>query len=450
MLKVAELVEAAKGSLIAKGDISKINIKGISIDSREIKEGEAFVAIKGDNFDGHKFINLAVKKGASCIIAHKKIGLKIKVPLIQVEDTTLALGMLASFNREKYPVPVIAVTGSNGKSTTKEMIYAALSERFRVLKNEGTKNNHIGLPLTLLKLDGSYDAVVVEIGTNHFGEIEYLSKIAKANIGVITNIGPSHLESFKNLKGVLKEKSRLLCNLVSPSIAVLNADDAYLRELLFRNNCGVASFGVGILNKTDFRAYGINAYNGKYRYMVGAGLEIALNVSGYYNIYNSLMALAVGRIMGVDYPDIIQGISGFKLLRGRLNHITVNNLTFIDDTYNSNPLSLKEALSHLHGLNVKGRKIAVIGDMLELGNDKVKYHVQALKSALAVCDEVIAVGKISGLAVKSLKPRGAHLIKCSDAAKARKILLKDLKLLKGDLVLVKGSRGMKMEEVFKF
>ncbi|PIS34320.1 MAG: UDP-N-acetylmuramoyl-tripeptide--D-alanyl-D-alanine ligase, partial [Candidatus Omnitrophica bacterium CG08_land_8_20_14_0_20_41_16] len=234
MLKIPELLKATRGKLTS-GDNS-VSVKGVSIDSREIKKGEAFIAIKGNNFDGHNFINMAIKKGASCIITEKEIKGTDGIAVIKVKDTIRALGAVARFKREKYNLPVIAVTGSNGKTATKDMIAWILSKDFKVLKNEGTKNNHIGLPLTLLKLDSSYDIAVLEIGTNHFGEVKYLSDIACANIGIITNIGPAHLQYFKNLKGVFKEKHDLLRSLKAPAIAILNADDPYLRKGLLKKN----------------------------------------------------------------------------------------------------------------------------------------------------------------------------------------------------------------------
>ncbi len=449
MFEISELVKITSGLLAARKEVRGGIIKGISIDSREIESGQAFVAIKGENTNGHKFIRNAVKKGASCVIANKDYPHGLRVPVIRVKDTIVALGELARYNRERYAVPVIAVTGSNGKTTTKEMIAAALSADYKVLKNEGTKNNHIGLPLTLLKLDNSYDAAVVELGTNHFGEIAYLSKIALPNIGVITNIGPSHLEGFKSLSGVLKEKWELICNLSAPRIAVLNADDPHLRKKLLSMRKEAFCIGAGVCRKADFSAFSLKERNGRYSYEIRPRLRIALGVLGYYNIHNSLLALAVSRVLGVSYRNILLGLSGFSLPRGRLSHIEVKGFKFIDDTYNSNPLSLSQALSYFRQAGVRGRRIAVIGDMLELGKESVKYHTQAFKSALEFCDHVIAVGKISNSSIRALKAHKGKLSGCGDASRAREILLNDLDLSSSDLVLVKGSRGMKMEQVFK-
>ncbi|MDD5506576.1 MAG: UDP-N-acetylmuramoyl-tripeptide--D-alanyl-D-alanine ligase, partial [Candidatus Omnitrophica bacterium] len=232
MFTVSQIIKATGGRLIQgnRGD----KPMAISTDSRGLKPLEAFLALRGNHFDGYKFIPAALKSGASCIIAEKGIsGMKIPegVAFIQVKDATLALGDLARFKRGIFKKTLIAVTGSNGKTTVKDMISWVLSANARVLKNEGTKNNQVGLPQTLIQLKERDDFAVVEIGTNHFGEVDYLSAIARPNIGVLTNIGPSHLEFLKNLRGVLKEKSGLLNNLSSPAIALLNADDQYLRGL---------------------------------------------------------------------------------------------------------------------------------------------------------------------------------------------------------------------------
>jgi UDP-N-acetylmuramoyl-tripeptide--D-alanyl-D-alanine ligase len=448
MFKVSELLKATEGELIS-GDKDKV-IKGVSIDSREIKKGMAFIAIKGDNFDGHDFIRRSVERGAGCIITEREAGRLGNLAVIKVKDTILALGDIARFNRNRYNIPVIAVTGSNGKTTTKDMIAGVLSRDFKVLKNEGTKNNHIGLPLTLLKLDGSYGAAVLEIGTNHFKEVDYLSKIACANIGVIINIGPSHLEYFKNLRGVFKEKFDLIRNLKGPGIAILNADDLYLKRELMKKRKRPFLIGVGIKNKSDYRASDILGSSGNYSFRLNQRLKFALNVPGYYNIYNSLIAIAVARILGVRHSSIAAALSDFKLPKGRLNFLKVKKTLFIDDTYNSNPLSLKQALRLLEEIDAQGRKIAVIGDMLELGTGSKKLHIKAIEDAANVCDYLIVTGRICKVSLNEARLPKNNVIPCGSSLEAKEILLKRIILQPGDTVLVKGSRMMKMEEVFNF
>jgi len=387
-----------------------------------------------------------VGKGASCIISQKAIRVK-GVAVVLVKDTVKALGDLARFNRERFHIPVIAVTGSNGKTTTKDMIAAVLSRRFKVLKNEGTKNNHIGLPLTLLKLDSSYGAAVLEMGTNHFGEIAYLSNIALANIAVITNIGPSHLEYFKNLSGVFKEKSSLIKNLSKPQLAIVNMDDPFLAKLAVKKTKSPFVISVGIKQRSDFSATDIVDFNGKPEFRINQGFKFALSIFGYYNIYNSLLAIAVGRILGLEYRDIALELARFNLPKSRLNLIEFKNIKIIDDTYNANPLSLKQALEVLKSIPAKGRKIAVLGDMLELGAASKKLHEQAIKEALKVCNILVTVGNLTASASK-LTVKGKNIFHCGASCEASEILFKKIRVRPKDLVLVKGSRSMKMEEVF--
>ncbi len=446
MFKVVELLEATGGKLVSGNADNRV--EGLSIDSRSVKRGEAFLAIKGDKFDGHDFISDVIKKGVSCIITQKDEKIE-GVVFIKVKDTVKALGDIARFNRVRFNnIPVIAVTGSNGKTTVKDMIAWVLSNKFKVLKNEGTKNNHIGLPLALLKLDRSYDAVVLEIGTNHFGEVEYLSGIARANIAVITNIGPSHLEYFKNLAGVFREKQVLLSRLNKPAIAVLNSDDKFLRREVIKRSKKPFVISVGIRNKSDFFASGIKCVSGKTGFTINRRFKFALNVLGYYNIYNSLLAIAVARIFGLGYAEISSRLSKFKPPKSRLNFIEIKGIRFIDDTYNSNPLSMKQALDLLKSFPVKGRKIIVMGDMLELGSASPALHAKTIKDALSFSDTLIGVGALTESCLDK-RVNSKNIFACKTSSEAREVLFNKVGVNSSDLVLVKGSRGMKMEEVFK-
>jgi UDP-N-acetylmuramoyl-tripeptide--D-alanyl-D-alanine ligase len=446
MFKVVELLKVTDGKLISGSP--DISVKGLSIDSRSVNAGEAFIAIKGDKFDGHDFIPDVIKRGVNCVITQKDEK-KRGVVFIKVKDTVKALGDIARFNRAKFNnIPVIAVTGSNGKTTAKDMIAWVLSGKYKVLKNEGTKNNHIGLPLTLLKLDSSYDAVVLEIGTNHFGEVDYLSRIAGANIGVITNIGPSHLEYFKNLKGVFKEKCALLSGLNKPAIAILNADDRFLKAQAKKRKHKSFVISVGVSNKSDFSASGIKYVSGKPSFRLNNRFKFALNVLGYYNVHNSLTAIAAARIFGLGYAEISSRLAKFNLPKSRLNFIEIKGIRFIDDTYNSNPLSMKQALGVLKSFPVKGRKILVMGDMLELGSTGRALHAKIIKEALKVCDIFIGAGDLTKSCLNN-KKKLENIFTCKTSFEAREVLFNKLGVNSCDLVLVKGSRGMKMEEVFK-
>jgi UDP-N-acetylmuramoyl-tripeptide--D-alanyl-D-alanine ligase len=450
MFKVDELLRATGGRL-ASGN-SQAKIKGISIDSRKIKPQQAFIAIKGSNFDGHDFISQAVRKGASCVISNPLSNNDQnpkKTVLIEVKDTVRALGDIARFQRDKFDIPVIAITGSNGKTTAKEMVSWVLSAKYRVLKNEGTKNNQIGLPLTLLNLHRNCDIVVLELGSNHFGEIGYLAEVCAPNIGIITNIGPSHLEFFGDLVGVLKEKYALIENLKEPYIAILNADDRLLSTKVLALASKPLVLGFGMRPGCDFSGLQVSELPRAVTFYT-AGEKFSLNTPGRHNIYNALAAIAVGRIFGVANKDIAKRLSTFKFPEGRMNFVTARKIRFIDDTYNSNPLSLKYALELLADYQAKGRKILVMGDMLELGKSQEEFHRQAGLQAARACDIMVAVGKLSELAAHTARSSGLNakgIFICKSAHEARDILLNKISPKEDDIVLVKGSRAMKMEEV---
>jgi len=452
MFKVNELLRATRGRLIS-GKTSTV-VKGISIDSRTIKPQEAFIAIKGPNFDGHNFVEEAIKRGAKAVIFQRQ-GSRVKgkeVAFIEVKDTIRALGDIAKFQRQKFDIPVIAVTGSNGKTTTKEIITWVLSKEFNVLKNVGTKNNQIGLPLALLNLDRYHDVVVLEVGTNHFGEVDYLAKICQPNIGIIINIGSSHLEYFVNLKGVFREKSALLKHLKSPHIAILNADDSLLKRQILIKNKKPFILGFGIKSRSDFFATDIEILNSRIKFLVNQKYRVTLKTLGYFNIYNALAALTVAYLLGMEYRDIASRLSTFNFPQNRLEFLELNNIKFINDTYNSNPVSLKQAIDALGNFQINGRKIFVMGDMLELGNREKLFHRQAGRNAARICDVFITVGELSKFAAEAARASGfntKNIFTCTSNLEAQDILFKKVSVGPDDIVLVKGSRAMRMEEILK-
>jgi UDP-N-acetylmuramoyl-tripeptide--D-alanyl-D-alanine ligase len=454
MFSISELLQATKGRLIS----GRIDLKaaGISIDSRAIKASEAFIAIKGENFDGHDFISQAIAKGAKAVIVQRRVSAisrrEKKVAFIQVEDTVKALGEIANFHRHRFNLPVIAVTGSAGKTTAKEMIAQVLSCRFKVLKNEGTKNNHIGLPLTLLRLTPRHEAVVLEIGTNHFGEVRNLAGIARPNIGIITNIGPAHLEYFKSLAGVYIEKATLLDCLDGPRLAILNADDFFLRQKLGLPEPGYFALGFGIRRQSDIVASGVKIKDGSVEFLLNRRHRYRLPNPGAHNIYNALAAISVGRIFGLGHQAIAARLADFRLPQGRGLIIQRRKIKFIDDSYNSNPLSLAQALSNLRGIKVPGRKILMMGDMLELGARAHSLHKKLGPLIGHICDTLITVGNLSRLTARSAVKAGLDKKKVfvsQTAREAREILFNLVKPKINDIILVKGSRAMRMEEILR-
>lgn len=452
MFKIDELLKATGGSLLQAG--AETPVIGISTDTRTLKKGEAFIAIKGDNFNGQDFIDQAVKKKAAAIILSSGFRVqgsgKKKIAVIKVKDAVKALGDIAAFHRDRFDIPVIAVTGSNGKTTTKEMLSWMVSLKYKVLKNEGTKNNHIGLPQALLGLDNSHQIAILEIGTNHFGEVAYLAKICRPTIGLITNIGPSHLQHFNDLKGVLKEKSSLLKFLESPRIAVLNADDVLLRGCLDKKD--LIGIGFGLVKKTDFSASKIIRTGGKTGFLVNGKHRFLLNSPGLHNIYNSLAAIAVARIFSIGYKELKNRMIKFEFPKGRLKMGRLGQAKVIDDTYNSNPASLRQALNTLDNFKTRGRKIFIMGDMMELGEKTESFHHRIADGLKDICDIFISVGSLSRLTADSAGKDGfdrRNIFRCQSSLKAREILFKEINLRKDDVVLVKGSRRMKMEEILK-
>ena len=452
MFRVHELINATCGNL-AQGD-AFLEVKGVSIDTRTIRKNDAFIAIKGDNFDGHDFIAEAVNKGAGCIILQKG---RARVPrrnvaVIEVGDSVQALGSIAKFHRQRFDIPVIAITGSSGKTTVKEMSAWVLARAHRVLKNQGTQNNHIGVPLTLLNLTCRHTVAVVELGTNHCGEIEHLAKICCPTIGVVTNIGPAHLEFFGTLAGVAREKYALIEQLIHPFIAIVNNDDAFLKKKTGAGAYKPFTIGFGIRSPGDFTASCVTAAKGNVAFEVNKKYGFTLNTAGCHNIYNALAAIAIARVLGLGYPECARRLRSFDFPKGRGNLVLVGEAQFIDDTYNSNPLSLRQALETLASLTNKGRKICVLGDMLELGSRKESFHRRAGKLAAKVCDTLIAVGQLSKISAEEAYSSGLSrrdIFTCNSSCEAADILQQKVAPRKGDLVLVKGSRGMKMEEIFK-
>jgi UDP-N-acetylmuramoyl-tripeptide--D-alanyl-D-alanine ligase len=452
MLTIAEILKATGGRLI-HGSPARL-MKGVSIDSRTLKAGALFIAIKGDNFDGHDFIKEAVKKGAAAVIKEKNKGAKVpgRVACIEVKNTVKALGNCASLERGKYAIPVIAVTGSSGKTTAKEMIAWVLGKKFTVLKNAGTQNNHIGVPLTLLKLNPGIDMAVLEFGSNHFGEIEYLARLTGPTIGVITSIGSAHLEYFRTRENVFKEKYALVNNLRNPKIAVLNADDQFLRGRILEKTGEPFILGCGVGNKSDFFASDIKHHQGRLTFTVNLKHSVTLSTLGNHNVYHALIAVSVARLFGLSYSEIASRLSSFDFPAGRLKVVEKKRARFIDDTYNANPDSLRQALSALERCRARGRRILVIGDMLELGKQERLFHLQAGKDAAKICDVIITVGSLSRLAADAARLEGLdrnNIFVCVDTRNARDVLLNTVRVKREDIVLVKGSRRMKMEEILK-
>ena len=419
----------------------------IVTDSRKIKKGDVFLAIKGKNFDGHDFVKRAFSKGARGAIVSKDLNLPYGMSgkLIKTRDTLDFLGFIAKIHRSKFNIPVIAITGSNGKTTAKEMLAHILSSKFNVLKTRFSENNLIGIPLTLLKLTKKHDIAVIEVGTNHKGEIDHLCDILKPDIGVITNIGPSHLEFLNNLNNVFMAKSELLNNLPKNGLAVLNKDDIYLRKI---KNTTFKRIYFGIKNKCEFQAKDLTYSNNRWHFTLGNSINFETSILGRHNTYNALLAIAIARVFKIDFKTIASRIKSFKnSCPMRLEPKKEKGIIIINDSYNSNPLSMKCALEALLSYESRGRRIVVSGDMLELGKDSRRMH-ENVGSVMAKgkVDALITLGEMSKFTEKRAKRLGLKKTYHAKTPNHAATILKSI-IKKGDVVLVKGSRALKLEKV---
>ncbi len=442
MLTIEDVI-AATGGKIIYGESSTFT--GVSIDSRKIKEGELFIALKGRRFDGHNFLHEALERGSGAIVSSQPTSPVRDKTIIYVNDTLNALQVLARHMRLRKEIPVIGVTGSNGKTTTKELIATILGTGYRVLKNIGNLNNHIGLPLSLTGIKDTDEIVVLEMGASGPCEIKELCEIAVPNYGVLTNISQAHLEGFKDLETIRNTKLELLDYI---SVAVVNADDPFLMEGIYEFGFKGRLVRYGIKNPTDIRATDIRLYEKGSSFILHTGenrsIEVHPRISGIFNIYNLLAASSVGYLFNIDLLNIKNAIDSFTGLPMRLEFKELDGIKVISDVYNANPASMEEAIKELVRIK-KGRTIAVLGDMLELGSFEEEAHRRLGKfmSGFQI-DIFIAVGPL--MAFAALEFQGdVHMLQSADAAGR---LLKDI-CRKGDTVLIKGSRGMNMERVLE-
>jgi len=445
---IQELVRATEGALVS-GDLG-VPVAGVSIDSRTLQVGEAFFAIVGHRLDGHVFLADAAARGAACVVVHTLPDEPpANVPLVLVEDTTRSLGRLAAWHRSRFAVPVVAITGSIGKTTVKELTAAVLATRWDVLKPASSFNNQWGLPLTLLRLGAEHGAAVVEIGTNQAGEIATLSAIARPTIGVVTMVAAVHTEFLGSIEGVREEKAALVRALSPSGVAVLNADDPRVASMAREAKGRVVTFGraagatvriPGEATETDeCIAFTLEAG--------GRRQPVAVAFAGRHNIANALAAAAVGVALELPLDDIARGLAAARPVGGRGVWKRAGEVTILDDTYNASPASVRAALDTLAARRAGRRAIVVLGDMLELGalSDAAHREVGRLVAALPA-DELVGLGRAAALAVEAARAAGladAHHTATFEDTVAH--LLK--RLAPGDVVLVKGSRGMRMERV---
>jgi UDP-N-acetylmuramoyl-tripeptide--D-alanyl-D-alanine ligase len=454
-LTIEDIITATGGRLV-RGKPDRV-CRGVSTDTRTLLPGNLFIALSGDRFDGHDFIPSAVDKGAASVVIQAGRERDVvsggrELSVISVNDTVKALGDIAHWWRMRFTIPVIAVTGSAGKTTTKEMIASVLSQTKSVIKNRGNFNNLIGLPLTLLEMNDGHEAAVVEMGTNRPGEITRLTQIASPDVGVITNVGLAHLEGLKTLEGVSEEKGALFSVMNDDGTAVVNLDDDAVTKVARQWNGKTVTFALNA--DADVRGTALRKKGEKgiaFTLMVGTRTgAITMSVLGEHNIYNALAAAACSHACGIDYEHICRGLSAFRQVRGRMEVFRLRKGAFlVDDTYNANPSSVREALKTLRDLTGTGGSTLIFGDMLELGDQAEEIHEDI---GMVIADtgitSLILRGRFSPAVAAGAAQKGFAEDRIYFIEEPGEIADHVARFLRGgEWILIKGSRGMRMEAV---
>ena len=422
-----------------------VSVSAVSTDTRAIEAGSLFVALRGENFDGHDFLQAAEQAGAAAAIVEAEG--EVSIPQIVVPDTRRSLGDLALAHRRRLKgCKVIAVAGSNGKTTTKRLIHAALSQKLTGTVSPASFNNDIGVPLTLLPAKASDDFVILECGTNHPGEIERLSKISEPDVAVITSIGEEHLEGLGDLQGVRRENMAITEGMNAKGLLIVHGDDKPLAALAKGFAGRVATFGVHDSN--DLWAKDIVTSTAGVSFKLnGSRTQVNVPLLGRHNATNALAAIAVARRLGLDDDTMLTGLLNAEGPAMRMQRSVVGGVTILNDAYNANPASMKAALELFGETSCEGRKIAVLGDMLELGGQFRAYHEAAgAQVKAAKVDALVTVGEAAKHIGEGAKVAGfaaGRVMHVADAATAARTFASGLQ--SGDLVLLKGSRGMKLE-----
>jgi len=449
---IQELLLATKGSLL--GDVRDLDasISSVETDSRAPSENSLFVPLIGEHFDAHAFLSAALSGGAAGCLT-------MRVPdeflpgkfYIQVEDTQTAFGDLAKYYRKKFPIPVVAITGSVGKTTTKEMVASVLSEKFRVLKTEGNFNNEVGLPLTLFRLDSSHEICVLEMGMNHFGEIEYLSRMAEPDAAIITNLGAAHIENLGSYENILKAKCEIFSHMKKGSLAVLNGDDVLLKTLDGKlPNQSICFYGTD--QRFDYQASDVVPLGEK---GVSTTIKtpretfsVVIPALGTHMVYAVLAATVIAEQYGMTGAEIAAGIKRFVPTKMRMNVINEGDVTILDDVYNANPQSMRAALEVLSQSD-SPYKVAILGDMLELGALGATLHhgIGDYAGNLGI-DCLLAVGALSKDIYQAAKNSSIPDVFYFETKEEAKTILPAL-LKPRATILVKASRGMEFEDLVK-
>lgn len=450
-MTLKNIATACNGQLHCTSEQENITIKGAVLDSRLVEEGYLFFATKGERVDGHSFILQVAEKKAACVICEKAPE-NVEIPYILVEDSFAALKQVAAYYRENLTIPVIGITGSVGKTSTKEMIASVLGVRYNVLKTEGNFNNEVGLPLTILRIRDEHKVAVVEMGINHFGEMHRLSEIAKPDICVITNIGQCHLEFLGSREGILKAKSEIFDFMNPEGYVCINGDDDMLCTIKEVHGHKPVTYGMTMKNDvyvTDVKSNGILGSEASI-YLNDETFDVEIPLPGEHMVMNALAATCVGDLLGLKPEEIAKGIAAVKAVGGRSNIIALEDKTILDDCYNANPVSMKAAIDLLNLANT--RKVAILGDMFELGEGQEEMHSEIGRYAVEQGIEVlVCVGELSqnmfnaATLTRTAMKKDIQIYYMQDTQEVIDKI--DIILEKGDSILVKASHGMGFAEV---
>jgi UDP-N-acetylmuramoyl-tripeptide--D-alanyl-D-alanine ligase len=449
VFSLREIADATGGERLRPG--MSTHVRGVSTDTRALSGGELFIALRGERFDGHSMLNKAAEAGAIAALVEEESDAPDSLGLIRVVDTKKALGDLARANRLKFDIPVVGVTGSYGKTTTRALIAAALGAKFRVLASEGNFNNEIGVPMTLFGVDESHGAAVVEMGMRGLGQIAYLAQVAAPTIGVITNIGPQHIELLGSLENIARAKAELIQALPSDGIAILPVEgDALPHEYSCTVREGaphrIVTFGRS--EDAGFRVSEIQTARGgnisfSLRDMKGVLHRVSLSMPGAHNALNAACAIAVASVLGVEIEAAIGALGRAQVPGARMRIVPCDGVTVIDDCYNAGPDSMRAALETLRAFPDASRRVAVLGAMKELGQWSEDEHRKVGKLAVSCAEVLMGVGEETRAMLESAG--GIQNIWCEDAAAAASRIGEIAR--EGDVILVKGSRSVGLEIV---
>ena len=445
-MRLEEITAATGGTLV--GGSPTTCVRSVSTDTRTLRPGELFIALEGERFDAHAFLNEAFARGAAAAVV-KKDHRQERKPLILVENTTQALQDVARASRARYDCTVVAVTGSNGKTTTKDFIASLAARRFRVVKSEGSFNNHVGVPLTLLQIDRTTDLAVVEIGMSAAGEIRALAAIARPQVGVITNVNPAHLEFFESIAAIAEAKGELLDALPDDGTAVLNADDAWVRRIGERWTGRRITFGTSPEADVCLSPGTAGDSHIALRCFGGPELHAVMPAPGRHNALNAAAAVAACCAIGMTPDEAVENFGDLRLPKMRFERHEWRGAILINDAYNANPESMRAALTTFAAMPVEGRRIVVCGEMRELGASSAETHREIGRLvAEQGFDRLISIGGQARIIVESAVEHGLPsdcAEDCGDVEKSTALLKKEIG--PGDAVLIKGSRANRMERI---